>query len=170
MRALRVGLVVVVVGAILVALWWWRRPVPTAVIVYFLRTDHNVTTLAPVARRVSARGSTALAAAALQALIEGPTDGERAKGLTSAIPPGTRVRGVLIREAVVRADFTREVESGGGSASMLSRFWQIVYTATQFSQAPRVRILIDGEERTALGGEGVIIDHPIGRPSTVPTF
>ncbi len=170
MRSVRVWLAVAVLAGVVFVVWWWLRPVATTVTVYFLRPDRNLLTLAPVSRTVVARGSAALVTAALQALLDGPTDSERANGLTSAIPTGTRLRGVQLREGAVRADFSRKVESGGGSASMLGRFWQIVYTATQFSQAPRVRILIEGQERLAMGGEGLIIDHPIGRPPTVPTF
>jgi len=160
----------VVLVAALVATWWWLQPRPAAVTVYFTRADQNATTLAPVTRTVSGRGADALVAAALRLLLEGPSDPERAYGLMSEIPSGTQLRGVKVRDGVVRADFTREVESGGGSSSMLGRFYQIVYTATQFSWAPRVQILIDGEERPSMGGEGVMIDHPIARPSTIPRF
>ncbi len=154
----------------IVAAWWWLRPITVPVTVYFLRTEQNRTTLAPVARTVWARGASGVLAAALQQLLEGPNDAERSSGITSAIPAGTRLQGAQIRDGVVWADFGRTLESGGGSSSMLGRFWQIVYTATQVSQAPRVRILIDGQLRAAMGGEGVIIDHPIGRPPAVPTF
>jgi spore germination protein GerM len=53
---------------------------------------------------------------------------------------------------------------------MLARFWQIVYTATQFPVAPRVRILIEGQQRESMGGEGVVIDRPIERPAAPPRF
>jgi spore germination protein GerM len=33
-----------------------------------------------------------------------------------------------------------------------------------------VRILIEGEARETLGGEGVIIEHPVARPQTPPRF
>ena len=170
MRALRVWLALVVIGMIAGALWWWLRPVRAEVTVYFLRPAGTGTTLQGVTRTVVARGHGVLVAAALQALIAGPNDGERARGLTSAIPSRTRLRGVQVQDGIVRADFSSDVEAGGGSSSMLGRFWQIVYTATQFTPVPRVWILIDGQTRTAMGGEGVVIDHPVGRPSTVPTF
>lgn len=154
----------------LLVLWWWFRPAPATVSVYFIRAEGAEGTLEPATRTVTARGTAALAEAALRELLAGPTGAERATGLTTAVPPGTRLRGVTVREGVVRADFDRMVEAGGGSASMLGRFWQIVYTATQFQSAPRVRILIEGAERTAMGGEGVLIDRPVARPPTVPHF
>ncbi len=169
MRGPRSWVVVATLVAVLVAIWWWMMPRTTTVSLYFLRPEQNATTLAPASRIVSARGAV-LVEAVLRALLEGPNDAERARGLTSAIPPGTNLRGVEVRDGVVRADFSREVEAGGGSSSMLGRFYQIVYTATQFAWAPRVQILIEGHERTSMGGEGVLIDRPISRPPTVPKF
>jgi len=164
---------VIILGGVLLAVWWGVRPWQRPVTVYFLRVTQSGSTLVPVTRVVSGRGPTStrgLVAAALEALIAGPVDAERARGLTSEIPSGTRLRGVETRDGVVRADFSREVEAGGGSTSMLGRFWQIVYTATQFPDAPRVRILLEGQEHATLGGEGVLIDHPIARPPIAPRF
>lgn len=156
--------------ALLMLLVLWLRPRATQVSVYFVRAEAQVSTLQAVSRTVTARGPQPALAAALGELLAGPTPQERAAGLTTAVPAGTQIRSVAIRDGIVVADFDRTVESGGGSSSMLARFWQIVYTATQFSDAARVQILIDGQEREAMGGEGVIIDHPVARPSTMPRF
>jgi spore germination protein GerM len=53
---------------------------------------------------------------------------------------------------------------------MQARLWQIVYTATQLPAAPQARLLIEGQERQALGGEGVMLEKPIGRPPAFPRF
>jgi spore germination protein GerM len=107
---------------------------------------------------------------ALGALLAGPNAEEQALGYSSEIPPGTRLRGVRIRDETAYLDFSGEVEAGGGSASMLSRVYQIVYTATHFRGVEEVRILIDGQMRETLGGEGVLIDAPLRRPATAPEF
>lgn len=146
------------------------RPEAVEVSVFFTRTDGNAIVLAETARTVAGGDVSALVRSALAVLLEGPTEAEQAEGLVSQIPEGTQLRGVRIIGGVVRADFSREVESGGGSASMLGRMWQIVYTATQFPQAPRVQILIEGQQREAMGGEGVIIAEPLARPRTPPRF
>jgi spore germination protein GerM len=176
MRAAVIGLVLVLVGA-LAALWWSSRPSAAAVEVYFVRSSMTGDTVAPVSRtvpipRLPGVGAPQGAAvrAALQELLNGPTALERARGFGTEIPEGTRLLGLRIAGGVVYADFSADVESGGGSASMLGRLWQIVYTATQDPLAPRVRILINGQERQAMGGEGVIIDHPLSRPSQPPNF
>lgn len=146
------------------------RPATAEVSVFFTRSDGNAITLAEVRRAVPRGGTEAMIAAALNELLKGSTAEERARGLSTSIPPTTRLRGVEVRNGVVRADFSHDVEAGGGSASMLGRFWQIVYTATQFRDAPRVRILIEGQEREAMGGEGVIIGQPVSRPPAPPRF
>lgn len=158
-------------------LWWTSRPSTGVVEVYFIRSELTSDMVAPVSRTVSLPRlpgvgvpRAAAVRAALQEMLKGPTAVEQATGLSSAIPEGTRLLGVRISGGIVYADFSGEIESGGGSASMLGRFWQIVYTATQPAGAPRVRILIDGQERQALGGEGVIIDHPLSRPVAPPNF
>ncbi|MBI2248116.1 MAG: GerMN domain-containing protein [Armatimonadetes bacterium] len=160
----------VVLAATALGLWWLTRPVPATVMVYFVRDDGVASTVVPVTRTVRARGTGPLVAAALRELLAGPTDTERGTGLTTAIPAGTSLRSVRLDRGVVMADFNRTVESGGGSASMLGRFWQIVYTATQLPSAPQVRILIEGERRESMGGEGVMIDRHIARPRTPPRF
>lgn len=164
-----VGIAVLVV--LFIVLWGTLfRPRTVAISIYFLRGDQSAFTVAPVTKTIARQDRASLLAIALGALLEGPSESDRARGLTSAIPPGTRLNGVQIQGDIVRANFSRELEAGGGSVSMLGRVWQIVYTATQFPEAPRVKILIDGQDRTALGGEGVLIDRPIGRPSTPPRF
>lgn len=163
-------LLILALLAVVLVMWRWLRPVTMPVSVYFIRVEGTVSTLQEVRRIVNGRRSSDFVSAALQEVLAGPTPPEQEAGLVTAIPRGTRLRSVQIRDGIVIADFGSEVESGGGSASMLGRFWQIVYTATQFSQALRVRILIDGQERVAMGGEGVLIDRPIARPPTVPRF
>ncbi len=140
------------------------------VAVFFAKVEGSSTSVVAVPRTVPRGSVAAMLAAALRAMVEGPTVSERAQGLLTMLPAGTRLRSVRVQDGVVFADFTREVEQGGGSASMLGRFWQIVYTATQFPEAPRVQILIEGQRRQAMGGEGVIIENPIGRPPQPPRF
>lgn len=147
-----------------------RVPPAVEVSVFFVRTEPTAFSLAEARRSVKGGSSEVLVAAALEALLQGPTSEEQAQGLHTSIPIGTRLRSVTIRDGVVWADFTAEVTSGGGSASAQGRFWQIVYTATQFPAAPRVQFLVDGAVRKVLTGEGVLIDEPVGRRETPPRF
>jgi hypothetical protein len=84
-------------------------------------------------------------------------------GETTAIPDGTEVLAVHREGEVLFVDLSSEFESGGGSLSMQLRVAQIVYTATQFEGVESVRILIEGEEVDAIGGEGLIVSTPLTR-------
>lgn len=162
---------VLVLAAAAAAVWWTQlRPREARVTVYFVGQADGSGTLVAVERTVTARGAEALLRAAFDALLAGPTPAERARGLTTEIPAGTRLLGLRVHEGTAVVDLSGELASGGGSSSMQARVWQIVYTATQRSAASQVRILLDGRETAALGGEGVLIDRPLGRPGAFPRF
>ena len=101
--------------------------------------------------------------AALEALLEGPDSFEEDYGLRTAVPEGTQLLDLKIADGIARVDLTSEFESGGGSASMQMRLAQVVYTITQFPTVKGVVFLLDGDQIDVLGGEGIIIDHPLTR-------
>lgn len=153
-------------------IWFlFLRPTPTEVMVYFVRPAANEATLAPVARVVLAtRSVESRLRGAYQALLAGPTPAEQAQGISTEIPAGTALRGLATGGGVVAVDLSGDLERGGGSSSMLGRVWQVVYTGTQFTGIARVRILIDGQMREAMGGEGLMIEAPFARPTAIPRF
>jgi sporulation and spore germination protein/immunoglobulin-like protein involved in spore germination len=132
-------------------------PARSSVAVYFLR-DGKVS---PVRRTITA--TPAVARAAVKALLEGPTAEEAADGLASAIPAGTHLRDIAVAGGVATVDLDGSVDDGGGSASMLGRVAQVVATLTRFPTVQRVAFRIDGEPVETLGGEGVVVQPPIGR-------
>lgn len=97
---------------------------------------------------------------ALAALLAGPDATEDA---STAIPPGTRLLSVEVRDGVAVVDLSQEFASGGGSFSMRARVGQIIYTATGFEGVEQVRLAIEHEEVETLGGEGLLLDEPQGR-------
>jgi germination protein M len=101
--------------------------------------------------------------AALQALLKGPSSDETANGVSSAIPSGTAYLGLDIAQGVATVDLSKEYASGGGSTSMAMRLAQVVYTLTQFPTVTGVTFRLDGQTVTVFGGEGIILDHPVGR-------
>ncbi len=107
--------------------------------------------------------TTAVGGAALKQLLSGPTKAEKEKGFSSAIPAGTRLRGLSIKNGVATVDLTREFASGGGSSSMHLRLGQVVYTLTEFPTVDEVRLWLDGAPVKALGGEGLLIPGPLSR-------
>lgn len=123
---------------------------------------HRNELLGPVARAVTG-DPVATSRAALEGLLAGPTDDERALGFGSEIPEGTRLLGVRIEDGVSYVDVSSEFESGGGSSSMAMRLAQLVYTATQFESVDSMRLLLDGVAVDSFSGEAVIVDEPITR-------
>lgn len=123
----------------------------TAVSVYFLKGEK----LQPVRRTAQGSG---VAAAAVRALLAGPTSAERAAGLTSSVPVGTTLRSVDVSSGLATVDLTGTYDDGGGSLSMQARVAQVVFTLTRFTPVQRVSFRLDGTPVTALGGEGVDVD------------
>lgn len=119
--------------------------------------------LVPVLREVPE--TVAVATAAMRQLLAGPDEDEMAgrPAMYTTIPERTRLLGLSIDKGVATVDLSREFESGGGTASVLSRLAQVVYTLTQFPSVDKVLFKLDGEPVTVFGGEGVVLDGPVGR-------
>jgi germination protein M len=98
--------------------------------------------------------------AALRLLIEeGPGNAD----LATAIPADTKVLGLVIEDGIAHVDLSSEFESGGGSLSMQMRLAQVVYTLTQFPTVKGVLFELDGRPVDVIGGEGIVVDHPLTR-------
>lgn len=101
---------------------------------------------------------------AVTALLRGPSAAERAAGVATSVPEGTRISGLSISEnGVATVDLSREFESGGGSASMIMRLAQLTYTLTQFPTVKGVDLHLDEQPVQVFGGEGIVLDHPMTR-------
>jgi hypothetical protein len=99
--------------------------------------------------------------AAMEALLEGPSPGERSAGVATQIPDGTQLLGLIVDKGIATVDLTSEYESGGGTASMTMRLAQVVCTLDQFPTVKGVLFQLDGRPVEVLGGEGIVIDHPL---------
>lgn len=120
---------------------------------YFLRDG----LVGPVAREAT---DEAVAAAAMEGLLEGPTADEEQLGFATTIPGGTELLDVTIADGVATVNLSEEFGSGGGSASMMGRVAQVVYTLTQFPTVDAVSFELEGTPVTALGGEGLLLEEP----------
>lgn len=126
----------------------------TTLSLYFLRDEK----LGVAARQVPA--TVAVATAAARALCAGPSRADRAAGLATAIPAGTRVLSVDISDGVATIDLSRQFTGGGGSLSMRARVAQLVYTLTRYPTIRAVSFSVEGTPLTSLGGEGLVLDTP----------
>jgi hypothetical protein len=130
---------------------------------FFLDSLTHQPGLAPILYEIPK--TQAVATAAMGFLLDGPSDMEdpTRPALITTIPDGTRLLGITIDDGIATVDLSREFESGGGSASVFGRLAQVVYTLTQFPTVDAVTFKLDGEPVTVFSGEGVLLDHPVGR-------
>jgi germination protein M len=114
--------------------------------------------LVPVAREISTPAAPGTPTMAW--LLEGPSQAERdgLPSLSTAIPVGTQLRGLVVANGVATVDLSSEFASGGGSFSMLARVAQVVFTLTQFPTVDEVSFEIEGVPVDVLGGEGLMLD------------
>ena len=96
---------------------------------------------------------------ALQELMQDPTE----KNISSAIPAGTRILNVEVKNRIAYTDFSKELENMGGTAQVQAALDQIVYTTTAVDGVDKVRLLIEGKAIDTFTGEGFMVDQPLGR-------
>ena len=105
-------------------------------------------------------GTEAVGKAAMEALLDGISGAEAVVDVVSVIPEGTELLGLSIADGVATVDLSVDFESGGGSASILARLAQVVYTLTQFPTVDGVEFEIEGEPVDTFSGEGIVLDGP----------
>jgi hypothetical protein len=108
-------------------------------------------------------GTKSVAKAAVNALLAGPTSGEKGRAITTAIPDGSQLLSLSVDSGVATVDLSAEFESGGGSASVMTRLGQMVYTLTQFPTIKSVIFQIEGVTKTSFSSEGVVLSKPATR-------
>ncbi|MEU0563277.1 GerMN domain-containing protein [Dactylosporangium sp. NPDC006015] len=118
---------------------------------YLVRDDQ----LVAVERRVA---STSDVAALLADLAAGPTDAERAAGLTSALTGTDLIAGV--RLVAGTAEVTFRPQAGGRTDDILA-IGQIVCTLEARTDVDTVRFLQDGQVLKVPGADGALTDRPL---------
>lgn len=103
-----------------------------------------------------------VAAAAVEALLEGPSQDEvdGTPSMSSAVPEGSQLLGIAIEDGVATVDLSGEFDDGGGTASMAARLAQLVFTLTRFPTVDGVLLHLDGEPVDVFSSEGIILDGP----------
>jgi germination protein M len=124
--------------------------------VYLLRNGQ----VAPV--RSEVEPTRAVARAALEQLIAGPTADERAAGLTTDVPADAAVRGLTIADGTATVDLSREF-TAAAEASISLRLAQVVFTLTQFPSVSSVSFEVEGQPLPTTDGIGQPLDRPAQR-------
>jgi hypothetical protein len=132
---------------------------------YVLEGEVGVEGLVATLREVPE--TTAVARAAMDTLLDSDTIRDAYQQISTAIPAGTRLLGLSVRNGVATVDLSREFESGGGSASAFYRLGQVVYTLTQFPTVGSVLFQVDGRTVTTFGSEGIVLEGPQARSDFV---
>lgn len=103
-----------------------------------------------------------VAAAAVEALLEGPSQDEvdGMPSISSAVPEGSQLLGIVIEDGVATVDLSGDFDDGGGTASMAARLAQLVFTLTRFPTVDGVLLHLDGEPVEVFSSEGIILDGP----------
>ena len=140
------------------------NPASLALNVYFVRGEK----VAAMHRMVDSSGQTSdteRLTGTVQALLAGPNASEKTAGASTAIPVGSKILGVNVdtTSRIATVDLSADFESGGGTLSMSLRLAQMVFTLTQFDGIQKVQFALDGKPVTVFGGEGIMLDHPVGR-------
>lgn len=101
---------------------------------------------------------------AIDQLLKGPNEQEEAKGLTTAIPVGTRSRKVEVEGDVAVVDLNSAfAQVDGGTVEAKAVLAQIVFTATSVNGINKVLIKVVGDDQFTLGRQGYTVDHPLER-------
>jgi len=138
-------------------------PKLTAVSIYLLRPIGGAQPLHGPFVAAAQRGvspTKALAAAAMRALLAGPTKPEQAIGMTTAIPAGTTLHGVTIAGGVATVDLSSAFAAAGTKSAMTARLAEVVYTLTQFPSVEGVLFRLDDTQIASFGATGVDLTKP----------
>lgn len=137
--------------------------------VYWLKDDGTRFQLVPESFSVTAEASPdAQVKAAFETLLSKTGDPEQEAFTT--IPEGTQLLEATVEADGVHINLSSDFQYGGGSASMMGRLGQVIYTATAFDPSAPVWISVDGKPLTLLGGEGLEVSQPMTRQSFENSF
>ena len=133
--------------------------------IYFIRvTDDGKIHPHRVERKVSYVNSPMTKT--LRTLIQGPTMEELNQGLLNLIPKDSELLSARVENGTAYLNFNESFRFNSmGVEGALAQLQQIVFSSTEFETVERVQILIDGQQREYLGGEGIYIGQPLTRDS-----
>ena len=96
---------------------------------------------------------------AINGLLSGPRNSEH----STTIPPETKLLSLKSDQKGIHLNLSSEFTIDGGSASMIGRLAQLLYTATSLDPKASLWLSIEGKPLEVLGGEGLLIEQPITR-------
>lgn len=95
--------------------------------------------------------TTAVARAAVEELLKGPSEQDKVQGFYTSINPGVKIKKLTIIDGTAMVDFDETMEAGmGGSCRVSAIRAQIIETLKQFSTVKEVVISINGRTEDIL--------------------
>lgn len=132
--------------------------------VYFLgQNDNNEEVYKVVKRPYSAKSGTKLKLS-IENLLQGPTEKEKAKGIYSEIPQGTKLISLEETPDKVVINLSSDFEQGGGTEGLYKRLYQLIKTSNK-NTALNVYLYLNGKQVDVVGGEGIMINQPLNEKS-----
>jgi spore germination protein GerM len=133
-------------------------PIEQQVTVYWIESKEKRFVAVPMP--VKAANTEAALKTALATMMAEPA---KQPGIYSAIPTGTKVLDFTIKDKNIQLNLSKEFTSGGGSASVIGRVVQVLYTSTSLDPDAKLFLSVEGKPLNYLGGEGLEIQQPITR-------
>ena len=132
--------------------------------IFLARQDGGDITLTEKSQEIMK--SSSLLKDSLTALIN-----SRDKELLNLIPINTKINRIWIKNDIAYIDFSEEFSYNTyGVIGYKVQIYQIVYTATQFSQVKAVYFYMNGKPLDYLGGDGYPVNNPVYPYSSLPKF
>ncbi|HJR45060.1 MAG TPA: Gmad2 immunoglobulin-like domain-containing protein [Actinomycetota bacterium] len=102
----------------------------------------------------------AVGRAAMEQLIDRPSEFEANAGVTTALPPEVELLDLTIEDGVATVDLSEGFGQGSGSAAEFLQVAQVVYTLTQFDTVTGVLFEVEGERLKMTPGHGILLSGP----------
>lgn len=124
--------------------------------IYMVKVNHQTgeAKLSPVTRKIIYKDSPITRT--INTLLQGPTETEEKSGVTSFIPPGTKLISAKIQNGHLELNFSKHLENNySGRKAILLELSQLMLTCFEFKQVKGLSILIEGNKKSYLTGEGI---------------
>ena len=133
--------------------------------VYFIgKNEHNEEVYKAVKRVYNKEIDGSQIRFAVNELIKGPKQEERAKGVYTEIPSDSEVINISELSDKVIVNLNSAYVTGGGTDSLYKRLYQLIKTVKLNSKLP-VYLFIDGQRADVVGGEGIMLSQPLSNSS-----
>lgn len=133
--------------------------------VYFLGQNDNKEEVYKIVKRVyNAKENGTKLKYSIECLLGGPNAKEKAKGIYTEVPQGTKLLSLDENPDKVTINLSSDFEQGGGTDGLYKRLYQLIKTANKNTTID-VYLDINGKKAEVIGGEGIMLNQPLNSKS-----